>query len=251
MPRGAARGLAPQLRAGGPRHFSRRWGPWPCRPPPRPRSACSPACPGSQPAGQPAPRGAQRPQPRAAGTVQAEGAPVQQRPQPCSAHTCGAHLAPDAHHAPGHRPRHPDASGGHGGPPGPGPAPRPAAAQEEPVTHGRCVGRGWGGVEWGVCVRPRPQQGRRQGPAPSPAPPPQREQMFAAQEMFKTANKVTRPEKALILGFMAGSRGGSAAGPGGWGARVLRGLGDAPAPPSPRPSSPCPPQRTRARSRAT
>lgn len=33
--------------------------------------------------------------------------------------------------------------------------------------------------------------------------------MFAAQEMFKTANKVTRPEKALILGFMAGSRGGS------------------------------------------
>ncbi|KAG7330424.1 hypothetical protein KOW79_006646 [Hemibagrus wyckioides] len=33
-----------------------------------------------------------------------------------------------------------------------------------------------------------------------------REQMYAAQEMFKTANKVTRPEKALILGFMAGSR---------------------------------------------
>uniref|UniRef100_G3T1B9 Negative elongation factor complex member A n=1 Tax=Loxodonta africana TaxID=9785 RepID=G3T1B9_LOXAF len=33
-----------------------------------------------------------------------------------------------------------------------------------------------------------------------------KEQMFAAQEMFKTANKVTRPEKALILGFMAGSR---------------------------------------------
>ncbi|XP_033890726.3 negative elongation factor A-like [Acipenser ruthenus] len=59
-------------------------------------------------------------------------------------------------------------------------------------------------------------------PAPQPAvqqlqPPPQqqqpkkslsltREQMYAAQEMFKTANKVTRPEKALILGFMAGSR---------------------------------------------
>ncbi|XP_058860600.1 negative elongation factor A-like [Acipenser ruthenus] len=50
-----------------------------------------------------------------------------------------------------------------------------------------------------------------------PQPPPQqqqpkkslsltREQMYAAQEMFKTANKVTRPEKALILGFMAGSR---------------------------------------------
>ncbi|KAL7875739.1 hypothetical protein AOLI_G00107020 [Acnodon oligacanthus] len=52
-------------------------------------------------------------------------------------------------------------------------------------------------------------------PAPTPAPQqPQpkknlsltREQMYAAQEMFKTANKVTRPEKALILGFMAGSR---------------------------------------------
>ncbi|KAG8508637.1 Negative elongation factor A, partial [Galemys pyrenaicus] len=34
----------------------------------------------------------------------------------------------------------------------------------------------------------------------------QKEQILAAQEMFKTANKVTRPEKALILGFMAGSR---------------------------------------------
>ncbi|KAK1797249.1 hypothetical protein P4O66_008633 [Electrophorus voltai] len=52
-------------------------------------------------------------------------------------------------------------------------------------------------------------------PTPTPAPqqpPPKknlsltREQMYAAQEMFKTANKVTRPEKALILGFMAGSR---------------------------------------------
>ncbi|KAG9479528.1 hypothetical protein GDO78_011516 [Eleutherodactylus coqui] len=32
------------------------------------------------------------------------------------------------------------------------------------------------------------------------------EQIFAAQEMFKTANKVTKPEKTLILGFMAGSR---------------------------------------------
>lgn len=37
----------------------------------------------------------------------------------------------------------------------------------------------------------------------------QREQMQEAQEMFKNANKVTRPEKALILGFMAGSRGSS------------------------------------------
>ncbi|EEB16736.1 Negative elongation factor A, putative [Pediculus humanus corporis] len=33
-----------------------------------------------------------------------------------------------------------------------------------------------------------------------------REQMLEAQEMFRVANKVTRPEKALILGFMAGSR---------------------------------------------
>lgn len=48
--------------------------------------------------------------------------------------------------------------------------------------------------------------------------------MFAAQEMFKTANKVTRPEKALILGFMAGSRGGSP-GPAGRGAGALQGWG--------------------------
>ncbi|XP_074658987.1 negative elongation factor A-like [Tubulanus polymorphus] len=33
-----------------------------------------------------------------------------------------------------------------------------------------------------------------------------REQMVDAQEIFRTSNKVTRPEKALILGFMAGSR---------------------------------------------
>jgi negative elongation factor A len=33
-----------------------------------------------------------------------------------------------------------------------------------------------------------------------------KEQMVEAQEMFRTSNKVTRPEKALILGFMAGSR---------------------------------------------
>ncbi|XP_038126313.1 negative elongation factor A [Cyprinodon tularosa] len=52
-----------------------------------------------------------------------------------------------------------------------------------------------------------------QTPTPTPAQPQPkknlsltRDQMYAAQEMFKTANKVTRPEKALILGFMAGSR---------------------------------------------
>ncbi|KAL0276756.1 UNVERIFIED_CONTAM: hypothetical protein PYX00_004260 [Menopon gallinae] len=33
-----------------------------------------------------------------------------------------------------------------------------------------------------------------------------REQIVEAQDMFRAANKVTRPEKALILGFMAGSR---------------------------------------------
>merc|ERR1711962_1958195 len=33
-----------------------------------------------------------------------------------------------------------------------------------------------------------------------------REQMLAAQEMFRSANRVTRAEKALILGFMAGAR---------------------------------------------
>lgn len=61
----------------------------------------------------------------------------------------------------------------------------------------------------------------------------QREQMFAAQEMFKTANKVTRPEKALILGFMAGSR-GSACGGG-------QGLGRGQGPwPHAWPNFPCP-----------
>ncbi|XP_005091121.1 negative elongation factor A [Aplysia californica] len=33
-----------------------------------------------------------------------------------------------------------------------------------------------------------------------------KDQMTDAQEMFKASNKVSRPEKALILGFMAGSR---------------------------------------------
>ncbi|CAH2097177.1 unnamed protein product [Euphydryas editha] len=72
------------------------------------------------------------------------------------------------------------------------------------------------------------QQPVQQVPAPAPPqpqPPPQqpqqqqqqpllsrrglsltREQMMEAQDMFRNANRVTRPEKALILGFMAGSR---------------------------------------------
>ena len=33
-----------------------------------------------------------------------------------------------------------------------------------------------------------------------------KEQMAEAQEMFRNSNRVSRPEKALILGFMAGSR---------------------------------------------
>jgi negative elongation factor A len=33
-----------------------------------------------------------------------------------------------------------------------------------------------------------------------------RDQMVQAQEMFSSSNRLTRPEKALILGFMAGSR---------------------------------------------
>ncbi|XP_045068126.1 negative elongation factor A-like [Coregonus clupeaformis] len=60
---------------------------------------------------------------------------------------------------------------------------------------------------------PRPHHAApRYPPAPDAMPQPKknlsltRDQMYAAQEMFKTANKVTRPEKALILGFMAGSR---------------------------------------------
>ena len=31
--------------------------------------------------------------------------------------------------------------------------------------------------------------------------------MLQAQEMFSNSNKLSRPEKALILGFIAGSRG--------------------------------------------
>lgn len=71
----------------------------------------------------------------------------------------------------------------------------------------------------------------------TPFPHSQREQMFAAQEMFKTANKVTRPEKALILGFMAGSRGGCtwAAQWGGGRGPHRGGKGQAP-PPSPSPT---------------
>ncbi|KPJ03153.1 Negative elongation factor A [Papilio xuthus] len=47
---------------------------------------------------------------------------------------------------------------------------------------------------------------------PQPTPAPRRTlflsqaQLLEAQEMFRTANRVTRPEKAFILGFIAGSR---------------------------------------------
>ncbi|CAB1351522.1 unnamed protein product [Coregonus sp. 'balchen'] len=45
-----------------------------------------------------------------------------------------------------------------------------------------------------------------QSTTPTPTPTPQPKKNLSLTEMFKTANKVTRPEKALILGFMAGSR---------------------------------------------
>lgn len=60
--------------------------------------------------------------------------------------------------------------------------------------------------------------------------------MLAAQEMFKTANKVTRPEKALILRFMAGSRGGCRGRAGGGGAP---GPGPHPAAHPPSAENPC------------
>uniref|UniRef100_A0A8C4WXL8 HDAg domain-containing protein n=1 Tax=Eptatretus burgeri TaxID=7764 RepID=A0A8C4WXL8_EPTBU len=63
----------------------------------------------------------------------------------------------------------------------------------------------------GTPVTPQPTTPMQQSPVQLQAQPKKslsltKEQMYAAQEMFKTANKVTRPEKALILGFMAGSR---------------------------------------------
>lgn len=75
--------------------------------------------------------------------------------------------------------------------------------------------------------------------------------MFAAQEMFKTANKVTRPEKALILGFMAGSRGGFVWPAQAWGARGPAGVGGVGSSALGPAQQRAPPQRTRARSRGT
>ncbi|XP_076028765.1 negative elongation factor A-like [Oratosquilla oratoria] len=52
-----------------------------------------------------------------------------------------------------------------------------------------------------ATINPQPQQPQqRRGLSLT------KEQMLEAQEMFRSSNKVTRPEKALILGFMAGSR---------------------------------------------
>lgn len=53
-----------------------------------------------------------------------------------------------------------------------------------------------------VMVPPKDQQSQQPKPGLSLT----REQMVEAQEMFRTSNKVTRLEKALILGFMAGAR---------------------------------------------
>lgn len=77
----------------------------------------------------------------------------------------------------------------------PTPTPAPTAPQPQPKKSLSLTVSRWGGGG------ERPGAERWCGVAP------QRDQMYAAQEMFKTANKVTRPEKALILGFMAGSRG--------------------------------------------
>ncbi|KAJ8984790.1 hypothetical protein NQ317_003704 [Molorchus minor] len=65
---------------------------------------------------------------------------------------------------------------------------RPVQQQQQTVTH--------------IRIQPQPSANvlQRRGLALT------REQMLEAQDMFRTANKVTRPEKALILGFMAGSR---------------------------------------------
>ena len=80
------------------------------------------------------------------------------------------------------------------------PTPAPAAPQPQPKKNlSLTVSR----------VRPHRSANGRRGVNVCVCAP-QRDQMYAAQEMFKTANKVTRPEKALILGFMAGSRGKTA-----------------------------------------
>ncbi|XP_054712532.1 negative elongation factor A-like [Uloborus diversus] len=58
----------------------------------------------------------------------------------------------------------------------------------------------------------QPQQQVQMHTIVQPPPPPKKglsltkEQMQEAQEMFNKSNRVTRPEKALILGFIAGSR---------------------------------------------
>ncbi|CAG5014350.1 unnamed protein product [Parnassius apollo] len=54
--------------------------------------------------------------------------------------------------------------------------------------------------------QPQPQQQQQTPLLPRRGLSLTREQMLEAQDMFRNANRVTRPEKALILGFMAGSR---------------------------------------------
>jgi len=103
------------------------------------------------------------------------------------------------------------------------PVGRPVAAHQAglPAQHlVQLQQQGGQQVRQGQFVGQQPQQPQilRQPavqtiPTPVAAQPGQRrnlsltkDQMLEAQEMFRTANKVTRPEKALILGFMAGSR---------------------------------------------
>lgn len=60
-------------------------------------------------------------------------------------------------------------------------------------------------VQQQILINPSPQQ-QQQGQGEKRQLSLSKEEMAEALEMFSNSNKVTRPEKALILGFMAGSR---------------------------------------------
>lgn len=245
--------------------FPRRgWGaPGPASPLTRPRSAYSTIFSGSRAAGQPAAGGSQYPQPRAAGAVQAEGPHVQQRPKPSRICAFDAHLSPDTHHTPSRHPGRPDTSGGHGGPTDP--APCPAAAQEEPVPHGRCALGGRRGPPGRWCASAahtrsvpgmglRVDAGRVLGGPGYPHPfstlaeradvrragdVQDSQQSHTAREGPHPGLHGRLPRWVCPARPRWGVGGGSHGGGGG---------GEGPGAP---PSSPCPPQRTRARSRAT
>jgi len=81
-------------------------------------------------------------------------------------------------------------------PPPPTPMPPTPMQPEPPVEHERVIASKY---PTPVTIQPRPTEEKKLLQLT-------REQLIEAQEMFRTANKVTRPEKALILGFMAGAR---------------------------------------------